>query len=109
MVEFDRSELANSIAEVFNNGHRNFYENQRAIGEMRVTTEATEAALPMLEGPQHSNPLPFSIESNQQLGRLRGLTGNDDLQFGDSSPVGFSLKHTADRNGDSSRNDNTSE
>ena len=105
MVEFDRPELANSIAEVFHNGHRNFYENQRTIGEMRVTIEATEAALPML----HSNPLSFSIESNQQLGRLRGLTGNDDLQIGDSSPVGFSLKQTADRNGDSSRNDNTSE
>ncbi len=103
MVEFDRPELANSIAEVFHNGHRNFYENQRTIGEMRVTIEATEAALPMLEVLLHSNPLSFSIESNQQLGRLRGLTGNDDLQIGDSSPVGFSLKQTADRNGDSSR------
>ena len=38
-------------------------------------------------------PRPFTIASNAQLRRLRSLTGDDGLQLGDASPVGFSLKH----------------
>ena len=34
-------------------------------------------------------PRSFTITSNTQLRRLRCLTGNDDLQMGDTSAVGF--------------------
>ena len=99
IVEFGNAELGNAIAETFQNGHRNFYENYRTIGEMRVTVEAAEEALPMLEALQDTNPHPFTITSNTQLRRLRALTGNTDLQIGDTSPVGFSLKHAPDGDG----------
>ena len=38
-------------------------------------------------------PRPFTITSNTQLRRLRRLTGDDGLEMGDTSPVGFSKKH----------------
>ena len=98
VVEFDNAELGNFIAETFQNGHRNFYENYRTIEEMRITIEAAEEALPMLEALQRGNPQPFTISSNAQRRRLMALTGNGGLQIGDSSPVGFSLKHTANGN-----------
>ena len=98
VVEFDNAELGNFIAETFQNGHRNFYENYRTIEEMRITIEAAEEALPMLEALQRVNPHPFTISSNTQRRRLMALTGNGDLQIGDSSPVGFSLKHTPNGN-----------
>ena len=98
VVEFDNAELGNFIAETFQNGHRNFYENYRTIEEMRITIEAAEEALPMLEALQRVNPQPFTISSNTQRRRLMALTGNGDLQIGDSSPVGFSLKHTLNGN-----------
>ena len=109
VVEFDNAELSNFIAETFQNGHRNFYENYRTIEEMRITIEAAEEALPMLETLQQANPHPFTIASNTQLRRLRALTGNNGLQIGDTSPVGFSLKHTADQNGNPADNDSASE
>ena len=98
VVEFDNAELGNFIAETFQNGHRNFYENYRTIEEMRITIEAAEEALPMLEALQRDNPQPFTISSNTQRRRLMALTGNGDLQIGDSSPVGFSLRHTPNGN-----------
>ena len=48
----------------------------------------------MLEALQRANPQPFTISSNTQRRRLMALTGNGELQIGDSSQVGFSLKHT---------------
>ena len=105
VAELDNGELGNAIAETFQNGHRNFYENYRTIEEMKITIEVAEEALPVLEALQRALPLPFTISSNTQLRRLRALTGNDDLQIGDASPVGFSLKHAAERNGDFSSED----
>ena len=46
----------------------------------------------MLESLASEEPRPFTIESNSQLRRLRVLTGNDELQVGDESEVGFSLR-----------------
>ena len=89
-------ELGEAISEVFHNGHKNFYENYRTIDEMRETIEAAEEALPVLEALQEIPPRPFTIVSNRQLRRLISLTGNRELNIGDRSPVGFSLKHTLD-------------
>ena len=99
VVEFNNAELGNYIAETYLNGHQNFYENYRTDEELKITIEAAEEALPMLETLQQAHPQPFTISSNTQLRRLRALTGNDDLQIGDSSPVGFSLKHVAGDSG----------
>lgn len=96
VVEFNEPELGEAISDVFHNGHRNFYENQNSIDEMRETIEAAEEALPVLEALQETPPRPFTIVSNRQLRRLEALTGNRELKIGDASPVGFSLKHTLD-------------
>ena len=72
-----------------------FYENYRTIEEMRITIEAAEEALPMLEALQRdqSSAVHHLLEYTQRR-RLMALTGNGDLQIGDTSPAGFSLKHT---------------
>lgn len=92
-------ELGEAISEVFHHGHKNFYENYRTIDEMRETIEAAEEALPVLEALQEMPPRPFTIVSNRQLRRLMALTGSSYLKIGDSSPVGFSLKHKPDSQG----------
>ena len=98
VIEFEDARLGQAISDVFHNGHRNFYENQTTFDEMRDTIEAAESALPTLEALQRAEPRPFTIDSNAELRRLRALTGNDDLQIGDTSPVGFSLRHTPNGN-----------
>ncbi len=109
VVEFDSAELGNAIAETYQNGHRNFYENHRTIEEMAVTIEAAEEALPVLEALQHASPHSFTISSNTQLRRLRALTSNGELQIGDTSPVGFSLKHKPKHTPDDHGNDAATE
>lgn len=104
VAEFRNAELGFAISDVFHNGHGNFYENQRSISEMRETIRLAEEVLPLLENLQQAPPRPFTIDSNTQLRRLKALTGNDDLQVGDSSPVGFSLKHSDHSNGEDSEN-----
>ena len=105
-VEFMDGELSEAILDVFHNGHRLIYRNQRDRAEMRETIAYAEDALKSLEIVLHAKPRPFTIKSNRQLCRLRTLTGNDNLQIGDSSPVGFSLKHAADGdNPDGGNND----
>lgn len=93
VAEFRNAELGFAISDVFYNGHGNFYENQRSISELRETLGLAEEVLPHLEAIQRAEPRPFTIESNTQLRRLRALTGNENLQIGDTSLVGFSLKH----------------
>ena len=109
VAEFENGELGNAIAETFQNGHRNFYENYRTIEEMGITIEAAEEVLPTLEAMAIAPPRPFTIASNTQLRRLRALTGNDDLQVGDASPVGFSLRHGAGDNGTAANDEMESE
>ena len=87
-------DLGEAISDVFHYGHRNFYENMRSIDEMRETVAWAEEAIGALEEIQHITPRSFTIASNTQLRRLRTLTGNPELKIGDSSPVGFSLKHS---------------
>ncbi len=87
-------DLGEAISDVFHYGHRNFYENMRSLDEMNETVAWAEEAVEALEELQHIPPRPFTITSNTQLRRLRALTGNNELQIGDTSPVGFSLKHS---------------
>ena len=106
VAEYLDTDLQEALSDVYHKGHENFYENQRSIETLREVIEAAEEALPTLEALQQSNPRPFTITSNTQLRRLRALTGNNSLEIGDTSPVGFSLKHP---NGASDGNGTTSE
>ena len=86
VAEYESSELAIAISEANHIGHYNFYENQRNPETIADLIETVAEAL------QFEAPRPFAITSNQQR-RLAELTGNDGLQVGDASPVGFSLRH----------------
>ena len=99
VAEFRDAELGFAISDVYHNGHGNLYENQQSRSEIREIIKLAEETLPLLEAIQRSEPRPFTIESDNELRRLRVLTGNNELQIGDTSPVGFSLKHTPDGDG----------
>ena len=85
-------QLSGALADAYFKGHENFYENRRRLREVREAVEGIEETIPILEQIADASPRPFTIESNSQLRRLRVLTGNRDLQVGDSSAVGFSLR-----------------
>ena len=74
-------------------GHENFYENFRSPEELSEMMDRVEEILPALIDVTAMPPRPLTITSNTQLRRLRRLTGNDDLQIGDTSDVGFSLRN----------------
>ena len=94
VAESLNTDLGEFISEVYHKGHENFYENQRSEETLKEVIEEAEQAAPLLEALQGEAPRQFTIASNTQLRRLRDLTGNNDLQIGDTSPVGFSLKHS---------------
>jgi hypothetical protein len=98
VTEFEEPELANALAQAYK-GHQNLYENQRSLREIGEIVEAVEEVMPLLESLDLQDPRPFVITSNQQLRRLVQLTGNRDLRIGDTSPVGFSLRHPESPNG----------
>lgn len=109
VAETGDSDLGEYISEVYHKGHENFYENQRSEATLREVIDQAERAVYVLESLYESIPRSFTISSNTQVRRLRALTGNDDLHIGDSSPVGFSLKHAVDRNGKAPDDEGTSE
>ncbi len=104
VAESLNTDLGVFISEVYHKGHENLYENQRGEDTLREVIEEAEQAVPLLESLKGEDPRPFTIASNTQLRRLRELTGKNDLQIGDTSPVGFSLKHSSD--GDDSTSEN---
>ena len=99
VAERGDSDLGEYISDVYRLGHENFYENQRSEDTLAYCITQAEAALPVLESMQDEAPKSFTISSNNQLRRLIELTRNRDLNVGDASPVGFSLKHAAGDNG----------
>ena len=93
VAEYDQAQLAVALSDAYHKGHESFYDNQRSFQEIEETIEEVEEALPALESLQYAAPLPFTINSNRQLRRLIALTGNKELAVGDTSSVGFSLRH----------------
>ena len=83
--------LLTALSNAYHKGHENFYENRRRLREVREAVEGVEETIAILERLAEEAPRPFTIESNSQLRRLRALTGDEGLQVGDSSAVGFSL------------------
>ncbi len=89
--EYAADEVINGLSDAYHKGHENFYENVLYDDEVLDVIEGVGTALPALEAISTTVPRPFRIESRSQLRRLRLLTGNEALQVGDESPVGFSL------------------
>ena len=88
--------LREALSEAYRVGHQNFYENYYRPQELPETMDKVEDVMPILESLPGIPPRPFTIAGNTQLQRLRSLTGDDGLQLGDRSAVGFSLKHGLD-------------
>ena len=82
-----------ALSEAYRVGHENFYENFRSPEELSEMIDGVERVLEAVIDVTTMPPRPFTITSNIQLRRLRRLTGNDDLQIGDTSDVGFSLRN----------------
>ena len=83
------SDQVQALSEAYRVGHENF----RSPEELSEMNDGVERIVEALIDLTASPPRPFTISSNTQLRRLRRLTGNDDLQIGDTSDVGFSLQH----------------
>ena len=82
-----------ALSDAYRVGHQNFYENYYRAEELADMIDRVEGLLPYLIQLTTTPPRPFTITSNTQLRRLRRLTGDDSLEIGDTSPVGFSKKH----------------
>ena len=82
-----------ALSDAYRVGHENFYENYRRREELADMIDRVEGLLPYLIQLTTVPPRPFAITSNTQLRRLRRLTGDDSLEIGDTSPVGFSKNH----------------
>lgn len=86
-------DLSYAFANAYFRGHDNFYENQYGTDDIEEPITSVEDVLPLLEAIHSEDPRPFTITSNTQRRRLVELTGDNSLQVGDTSPVGFSLRH----------------
>ena len=93
VAEYNEPELGNALSDAYK-GHQNFYENQRSMREIGEAVEAVEEIMPLLESLDFRDPQPSTIASNSQRRRLAEVTGNTDLRLGDTSSVGFSLRHS---------------
>ncbi len=91
--EHDSQLLGDALSDAYHKGHRNFYENWSEPGEVEDVLEGAEAILPILDTIAALPPRPFKINSNSELRRLRLVTGDNNLQRGDHSPIGFSHRH----------------
>ena len=82
-----------ALSDAYRVGHQNFYENYHSVEDLADMIDRVEGLMPHLIQLTTTPPRPFTITSNTQLRRLRRLTGDDSLEIGDSSPVGFSKNH----------------
>lgn len=93
--EFNSVEVARALGEAYHIGHINFYENYRNPETLARMLDDLEEVLPNLVYFTQAPPRPVTITTNSHLRRVRSLTGLGDLEVGSTSPVGFSLKHSA--------------
>ena len=87
------ADQGSDMATVYHVSHENFYENQRSVEQLDAMITKAEGLVPFLNELTSAPPRPFTITSNTQLRRLRHLTGNDNLQMGDESPIDLSNNH----------------
>ena len=87
------SDQVYALSDAYFIGHENFYENHHSREELSEMIDGVERVVEALIDLTATPPRPFTITSSVQLRRLRRLTGNEDLEIGDTSDVGFSLEH----------------
>ena len=87
--DFDGDQVR-ALSDAYRVGHQNFYENYHHAEELADMIDRVEGLMPHLIRLTTTPPRPCTITSNTQLRRLRRLTGDDGLEMGDTSPVGFS-------------------
>ena len=93
--DYDSGDFATAMSNAYHKGHKNFYENWLVTDEVEETVDGVERILPAVESIGSEAPRYFKINSNSQRRRLVELTGNQGLQIGDESPVGFSNRHSS--------------
>lgn len=94
--EFDKEELFNRYLALADYVHRNFYENDRSEGSIRLALSDVEELADELDVIRASQPRPYTVRDNDdriRLGRLLGLRRAERPPIGDSSPVGYSQTH----------------
>ena len=95
--DLDSQLLGDALWAAYKIGHENFYENQYDLDTIRGVVDDVESALPSLErlaDEASDRPRFFDIGSNTALRRLKAVTGNNDLRLHQTSPVGFSNRHS---------------
>ena len=97
-AEYDDLEIIDAFVGA-DNGHRNFYDNEMSPPEIEGILTVIGNVLPVLEQALQERPRNFTIANVDQRWRVRTLTGQQTLEVGDSSPVGFSNTHAAPANG----------
>ena len=76
--------------------HKNFYENDRSEGAIRLALADVERLVNELNIIRASPPRPYTVRDNDdriRLGRLLGLRRGERPPIGDYSPVGYSQRH----------------
>lgn len=74
------------------NGHRNCYDNELSPPELADRIVTVSNAPPGLEPALREPPRPVTIRE-QDVGRIRTLTGRQTLSVDVTSPAGFSNTH----------------
>ena len=87
------TDQAHALAQAYFIGHQNFCENHRSREQLAEMMDRVEDVLPALTNLTAMRPRPFTITSRVQLRRLRRLIGNEELEIGDTSEIGFSLRN----------------
>ena len=90
-AEFDDVRIIDAYVAA-DNGHRNFYDNEMSPSEIEEIITAVADVLPELATALEEPPRPFVIRE-RDVWRVRTLTGQQTLEVGDSSAVGFSNTH----------------
>ncbi len=96
--EFDREAQFDMYLARAEYMHRNFYENDRSEGSIRLALADIERFVNELDAIRTSPPRPYTVRDNDdriRLGRLLGLRRPDRPPIGDYSPVGYSRTHQA--------------
>ena len=94
--EFDREGLLDRYMARADYVHRNFYENDRSIGSIRLALADVEKLADELETIRNSPPRPYTVRDSDdriRLGRLLGLRRSERPPIGDRSPAGYSQTH----------------
>ena len=92
--DYHSAEFADALSGAYHKGRTNIYHDWSNLDEVEDIVEGVEKALPVLKAIESEAPRYFKISSNSQRRRLVELTGNQDLQIGDESLVGFSNRHS---------------